>query len=332
MNAFSSNETADRVRVVERLFADQNWGKINTVYGSGQGRFAMALVKDEIGNWDLKSFESDPSELVDAYTQFTLAALKKARQALTGDGAERADLLNLTGNLTRGQIGDDAGQANAFNMDRLHERVGEALKAVRADAVEKQKELDGRRAEAAEAVPASGVKARVAKEKAASVEAGDKPSTCAAQEPCNAEDTIMKAQAARTEAFKAEIQVQNLSAGEAAKAASVTADLVKAAVEHARKAEATAATIENPSDTAARNARLFAEKAEAYAKAATEWAVHAKALGEKDRAVADLARHRTAVNTQIREILDDYTTVVGMLQEAYAPAQSPTKDKSDLEF
>ena len=50
LNAFSSNETADRVRVIERLFADHNWGKVNTVYGSGQGEFTMALVKDDVGN------------------------------------------------------------------------------------------------------------------------------------------------------------------------------------------------------------------------------------------------------------------------------------------
>ena len=139
----------------------------------------------------------------------------------------------------------------------------------------------------------------------------------------------MKAREARTEAFRAEIQVQGLSTEESASAASTTDALVKKAVEHARNAEDTAATIKEPSDGANKRARLFAEKAEAYAKAATEWAVHAKALADRNRVEADLTRHRTAVNTQIREILGDYTAVIGMLQEAYTPAQSPTKEGSD---
>lgn len=329
LNAFSSNETADRVRVIERLFADHNWGKINTVYGSGQGKFAMALVKDEIGNWDLKSFESDPSELVDAYTKLTLAALKKTRKAITGGGDEWADLLRLTGNLAQGQISDDAGQSNAFNTNRLHERVIEELKTTGVDAAKKKGGLDKKLDETNGTVETRNVKAQVAKENAESVEAGDKPSTCAAQGPCNAEDTIMKAREARIGAFRAEIQVQDLSTKASTKAASTTADLVKKAVEYARNAEDTAATAEEPSGAAAKSARLFAEKAEAYTKAATEWAVYAKALVDKDRAVADLARHRMAVNAQIREILGDYTAVIGMLQEAYIPNQSPTKDKSE---
>ena len=65
--AFSSKETADRVRLIERLFSDHNWAKINTVYGSGQGKFAMALVKSDLGNWNLKSFQSDSTEMVKAY-------------------------------------------------------------------------------------------------------------------------------------------------------------------------------------------------------------------------------------------------------------------------
>ena len=308
LNAFSSDETADRVRVIERLFADQNWGKINTVYGSGQGKFAMALVKDEIGNWDLKSFESDPSELVAAYTEFAVAAIKKTGKVL---------------------INDDAGQPNVFNTNRLHERVIEELEMTRADATEKKGELDKKLAETNRTAETSKLRAQVAKEEAESGEAGNKPSTCAAQDSCNAEDTIMKAREARTEAFRAEIQVQGLSTEESASAASTTDALVKKAVEHARNAEDTAATIKEPSDGANKRARLFAEKAEAYAKAATEWAVHAKALADRNRVEADLTRHRTAVNTQIREILGDYTAVIGMLQEAYTPAQSPTKEGSD---
>lgn len=68
----TAEEVTDRVRVAERLFADEHWTKINTVYASGTGETGMALIKDDIGNWNLKSFDSDPTELLEAYTEVTL--------------------------------------------------------------------------------------------------------------------------------------------------------------------------------------------------------------------------------------------------------------------
>ena len=48
--------TKQSTRVVERLFADNNWSKVNTVFASGQGKVRMAFIKDDIGNWNLKGF------------------------------------------------------------------------------------------------------------------------------------------------------------------------------------------------------------------------------------------------------------------------------------
>lgn len=76
MGAIGSVE--DRIKIVERLFTDHHWSKINTVYASGRGKVQMALVKDEVGNWNLKSFDNDPSELVDAYVQVGKNLLMRA--------------------------------------------------------------------------------------------------------------------------------------------------------------------------------------------------------------------------------------------------------------
>ena len=78
VESFSSEETANRVRTFERLYADNYWSRINTVSAVGTGEFRIALVKDDIGNWNLKSFDSDPTELLQAYKNASLALIQKA--------------------------------------------------------------------------------------------------------------------------------------------------------------------------------------------------------------------------------------------------------------
>lgn len=70
--------TEERIKTIDRLYADHFWSKINTVYASGRGKTQMAFIKDETGNWNLKSFDNDPTELLDAYTKVTKAALEGA--------------------------------------------------------------------------------------------------------------------------------------------------------------------------------------------------------------------------------------------------------------
>ena len=70
--------TANRVKVTDRLFADHYWAKTNTVYASGRGKVSMAFIKDDVGNWNLKSFDNDPEELLKAYTDFSIETIKKA--------------------------------------------------------------------------------------------------------------------------------------------------------------------------------------------------------------------------------------------------------------
>ena len=73
----------ERVKVVDRLFADHYWSKINMVYASGKGKVSLAFVKDEIGNWDLKNMDNAPGELLTAYTDFATAVARKGTQIAT---------------------------------------------------------------------------------------------------------------------------------------------------------------------------------------------------------------------------------------------------------
>ena len=74
----------DRVRAIESLFNDDVWASINTAYASGAGDVGMAFIKDDIGNWNLKKFDNDPSKLLDAYKSVGQAALGAALQITTG--------------------------------------------------------------------------------------------------------------------------------------------------------------------------------------------------------------------------------------------------------
>lgn len=67
-----------RVKAIDRLFADHYWAKTNTVYASGRGKVAMAFIKDDVGNWNLKSFDNDPEKLLEAYTNFSIKTIEKA--------------------------------------------------------------------------------------------------------------------------------------------------------------------------------------------------------------------------------------------------------------
>ena len=125
-DAFNSEETSDRVRTIERLFADYNWAKINSVYASGEGEFRAALIKDDIGNWNLKSFDNDPTEVLDAYKDATLAAIKAAASvAASGTGVSAgATAMNLAKRLTdQSLVGNSGTDANPLSVTKLRERL-----------------------------------------------------------------------------------------------------------------------------------------------------------------------------------------------------------------
>jgi hypothetical protein len=68
----------NRVKIVDRLYRNHFWSRINTVHASGVGKVNLLFVKDGIGNWNLKNFESYPGELLDAYVNVGKKALEAA--------------------------------------------------------------------------------------------------------------------------------------------------------------------------------------------------------------------------------------------------------------
>jgi hypothetical protein len=119
-------DTRDRVRVIERLFADHNWSRINTVYASGQGDVRMAFIKDDIGNWNLKSFSNDPGELLSAYSTLTRAAVSAVASAASGGGGA-SGALALAGRIARGRVSPASTTAGGVDLTALSSAVGRQL-------------------------------------------------------------------------------------------------------------------------------------------------------------------------------------------------------------
>ena len=79
----------DRVRMVEQLVQDTYWANVNTVFATGRGTFTTALIKDDIGNWNLKNYDNAPGELLEAYKEAGFAAVKAlsdVTRSAIGDG------------------------------------------------------------------------------------------------------------------------------------------------------------------------------------------------------------------------------------------------------
>ncbi|MDB5424693.1 MAG: hypothetical protein JWQ29_2109 [Phenylobacterium sp.] len=131
---------AERIRMAQRLTADSYWQRVNEVYASGQGEVAMAFIKDDLGNWDLKSFSNDPSELLAAYRKVTDAALKTAvdltRKAATGPAGAAVERLSsaqkaagLANQLATGEVPGTAATVGGANIATLHERTAGRMAA-----------------------------------------------------------------------------------------------------------------------------------------------------------------------------------------------------------
>ncbi|MDB5686930.1 MAG: hypothetical protein JWR77_1519 [Rhizorhabdus sp.] len=145
---------AERIRMAERLNADYYWEKVNEVYASGQGDVSMAFVKDALGNWDLKSFSNDPSDLLKSYRKVTDAALttaaKLATKAATGAPGVAADRLlsaQRAADFANRLAGGEAAPTTGSDVKAMHDRVVTRIEARRARFLELEKPLAARRAE-----------------------------------------------------------------------------------------------------------------------------------------------------------------------------------------
>ncbi len=142
----SAEETRDRVRAIERLYTDEHWTNINTVYASGQGTVRMALIKDDIGNWNLKSFDQDPSELLNAYRNVGLAGLKAATGVITaavsgGGSAAAMQALAMANQLATGTAPGGTPTLGSSNLAELRGQVRTRLEGLHAKAKSEEEEL-----------------------------------------------------------------------------------------------------------------------------------------------------------------------------------------------
>lgn len=123
IESFSSESTANRVRAVERVFSDQYWARINTVYASGQGDVNMAFVRDDLGNWNLRSFGSDPGGLLKAYQQLfeatTLSVIRSIKNHVTPSGALMEQLGAMAGGALVAGKKEPVSPATVDQLDKL---------------------------------------------------------------------------------------------------------------------------------------------------------------------------------------------------------------------
>lgn len=105
VESLSSESTANKVRIFERLVDDHNWTLVNTVFASGRGKVNMAFVKDDIGNWNLFRFDNEPEELLEAYSAVVEKTAEAAATAISSGSTVVANewLSNLS-TLAKGQF------------------------------------------------------------------------------------------------------------------------------------------------------------------------------------------------------------------------------------
>jgi len=130
--SLGTEESADRARVVELLFSDHNWSNINTVYASGQGDVNMAFIKDSIGNWNLKNFKSDPTDLLEGYKRITVAAVDAAVKLVENASAPGAasSALSLASRMMKGRVGPAGKNTSGVDVERLSRAVARQINGI----------------------------------------------------------------------------------------------------------------------------------------------------------------------------------------------------------
>lgn len=126
----------NRVRAIRALTEDRHWETVNEVYHSGQGDVSAAFIKDELGNWSLKSFSNEPGELLNAYSQAFSATLKATTGFIRGSIAspdtigQATGLLDVADRLATGRISASA-SIGVLGLDSFRRRTVERLTAAK---------------------------------------------------------------------------------------------------------------------------------------------------------------------------------------------------------
>lgn len=305
---------ADRIAVAQRLTADSYWQKVNEVYASGQGDVAMAFIKDELGNWDLKSFSNDPSDLLKSYRKVTDAALKTAASLATkaatgGAPGAIADRLtaaqkatSLANQLATGTVPATPGVVNGIDISALHVRTAERIEGQR--------------------VRFEGLQTRLGNEAAAR----DKEATAAANAKAENETKLTDARG-RFDAAKGSRDAANVALQQRlnelhTKEAEAGAD-TSAEVKAVTAAEASLSSAQKGVD----GAQTEVLKLEAAVAANEKAKIEADAKkAAADQRLADLPKEAIEA---VRGTLDDHLAVVAALQDGIASsmpagAKAPT--------
>lgn len=306
LNPFWADEKRDRVKILKRLFADTNWVKVNTVYASGRGDVSMALIKDDIGNWDLKSFDNDPGELMQAYKDVTLASLKTAASLAQGGvfgsaGGKVAEALQMTSLVSANGLGQ-GGAAGGFDVSRLRTRTLQNLNSLEQAADAKEKEL-------ADQLTAATKEKETKKSDAdnAKTEVGKNPATPHDPAIVVSDTDKANAEAARTKALQVLTESRTTESSAETTEASATT-LAEGALEEAHEILkgrlSRSANVTALADAAEK--RLAADKAAAAEKAAKT-------------AISD---YRQLVKKQVEDEIKGYLAVITAMQEASTPQTS----------
>ena len=129
LNLYQWNEAAvtrefataeERTRMVDQLVADTYWSKINTVFAAGQGDVSMALIKDDIGNWQLKSFDNSPGKLLETYESMALAAVQSVEKSINkGDLVKASSELSFANEISLGSTSGGHHRQSTHHLELL---------------------------------------------------------------------------------------------------------------------------------------------------------------------------------------------------------------------
>jgi hypothetical protein len=119
-----------RTRMIERLINDNNWSKINTAFAQGNGKTSMVFVKDDIGNWNLKNYDNDPSEMLQAYKEVGTNLLTSAAKLASGMTTAEDVIGNLAGMQQATQQAQSMlfGSSTSTQTDSLSSNIEERIR------------------------------------------------------------------------------------------------------------------------------------------------------------------------------------------------------------
>jgi prefoldin subunit 5 len=139
-NLQNSRHVSTALKSIDRL---NSWEQINEAYASGKGEFSVALIKDDIGNWNIKNFQSDPKALLEAQTNLATKIVGELAKKAVNPSSVDLSLAQRAVDFANGRSSSDEGtllarQLNDEVSDRFKlqtmENIKSAFAVVQSDA------------------------------------------------------------------------------------------------------------------------------------------------------------------------------------------------------